>query len=68
MAYLLRAFVVVWIALFACLYRLVRRSLVLERQVVDLADPVSRQDPPCARLDAVAQSGTTEPGTAGAGE
>ena len=68
MPYLLCAFVVVWLGLFAYLYGLVRRSLAREREVADLADFVCSGGPARTRLGAVRQSGPARPSATGVGE
>jgi len=69
MVYLFWAFVVVWLGLSACLYRLVRRSQVLERQVADLADRDRRGDlSEPARAGEARPSGAAKPAAIGVDE
>lgn len=58
MAYLLWAFAVVWLGMFGYLYRLMRRSRALERQMAALTRAQPAADP---HTDAPTGAGGTNP-------
>ncbi len=67
MAYLLWAFIVVWLGIFGYLYRLMKRSQALERQVAELTRVQSGADSrtPTATARAHTASPSRAQGTGG---